>query len=195
MGKFEPLPEFINGFKIVEDLGAQGAERRKCIAICKRCGFVFTTRTDTIKVMKSCRCYQNYPARLAWISDNMIRRCDPKNADKYKYHAGKSIKVCNEWQQDRVRFCEWSMANGYGDTKTIDRINSKLDYEPTNCRWVTMQEQAQNNSNKILNETLVIAMRKSSKEMSCADVARLYGVDKTTAWQAIRGITWSNVQG
>lgn len=38
----------------------------------------------------------------------------------------------------------------YMDTLSIDRINSKGDYEPSNCRFITMREQAANRSNNRL---------------------------------------------
>ena len=39
------------------------------------------------------------------------------------------------------------MNNGYNDILTIDRIDSSRDYEPDNCRWVTMKEQQNNRCN------------------------------------------------
>lgn len=193
MSRMKPLPEFINGFKIINEILKKGTNKRFALAICKNCGFEFISRTDTLLRMKSCRCYKNYPSRLVDLEHSMRQRCNPDNYMRYKYHAGKGISICKEWLESKITFFKWSMENGYDDTKTIDRIDASKNYSPENCRWVSMQVQAQNNSSTVLNKDIVFSMRESSKKMSCADVARLYGIDNTTAWQAIRGITWSNI--
>lgn len=43
-----------------------------------------------------------------------------------------------------MSFYNWSMQNGYADNLTIDRINGNKGYEPSNCRWSTYKEQANN---------------------------------------------------
>lgn len=55
-----------------------------------------------------------------------------------------SISVCDEWEHNFQAFYDWSMSNGYKDDLTIDRINNCGNYEPSNCRWVTMKTQANN---------------------------------------------------
>jgi len=37
-------------------------------------------------------------------------------------------------------FAEWAAANGYAAGLTIDRLDSDKDYDPLNCRWVSMKE-------------------------------------------------------
>jgi hypothetical protein len=76
------------------------------------------------------------PIYDAWV--NMRQRCNSKNP-KYKYWNGKGIKVCDEWQT-YPPFREWSLANGYAEGLSIDRINPDGNYEPSNCRWVTISQ-------------------------------------------------------
>ena len=80
-----------------------------------------------------------------WLQ--MKNRCFNKNTSRYKDYGGRGITVCDEWRNDFKAFYDWSMSNGYSDDLTIDRINNDGDYEPNNCRWVTMKVQNRNSRN------------------------------------------------
>lgn len=82
-------------------------------------------------------------SRLYSVWSNMIQRCNNHNAKYYRIYGGRGIKVCNEWQEFNS-FKEWALSNGYSDTLTLDRINVDGNYEPSNCRWITIQEQQYN---------------------------------------------------
>jgi len=82
----------------------------------------------------------------------MKERCYNPKANGYKYHGGKGIIICNEWLDNPASFYEWSLKNGYEKTLSIDRINIYGNYEPNNCRWITMLEQQFNKSNNIFIE-------------------------------------------
>ena len=64
----------------------------------------------------------------------------------YERYGGRGIKVCDEWNNKNnfKLFYDWSMANGYQDNLTIDRSDNNGNYEPSNCRWITMKEQCKN---------------------------------------------------
>jgi hypothetical protein len=60
------------------------------------------------------------------------------------------ISVCDEWYNDFRAFEEWALRSGYEKHLEIDRINGLGNYEPSNCRWVTRKQNANNKSNTIM---------------------------------------------
>lgn len=82
--------------------------------------------------------------RLYDIWHGMKNRCYNENNDRYRDYGGKGTTICNEWKNDFQSFYDWSMANGYKDNLTIDRMDTDGNYEPSNCRWITNKEQQNN---------------------------------------------------
>jgi len=112
---------------------------------------------------RSCGCYHKqrirealtthglskHPIYNSWAS--MINRCtSPKNRD-FQYYGARGINVCERW---------WNF-QGFADDMfptwqpgmTIDRIDPNGDYEPTNCRWLTIAEQQRNKRSNVLYDT------------------------------------------
>ena len=81
--------------------------------------------------------------RLLGIWTNMVGRCHNTNWNNYfsrVYYREKGITVCDEWRYSFENFKCWALANGYEDTLSIERIDSDGNYEPSNCRWITYNE-------------------------------------------------------
>lgn len=90
--------------------------------------------------------------RLYRVWKGMRERCTYPAHTAYKNYGGRGIKVCDEWMHDYAAFRDWAMATGYDPSAptgqcTLDRIDVNGNYEPSNCRWVSMAVQNRNKRN------------------------------------------------
>lgn len=75
----------------------------------------------------------------------MKNRCHNPNVKAYPLYGGRGIKVCDRWMKFENFYKDMGSSNGL----TIERINVNGNYEPNNCKWITLGEQAQNRTNTI----------------------------------------------
>lgn len=85
---------------------------------------------------------KRHPLYAIWRS--MKARCLCHTAQQFKYYGGRGISICQEWKDDFKNFYDWAIKHGYKKGLSLDRINNNSDYKPSNCRWTTAKQQANN---------------------------------------------------
>lgn len=102
----------------------------------KSCGCF---QKDVLSKLKSTHNQTDSPTYKSW--KGMHRRCYNSNYKRYPDYGGRGIGVCERWHSFE-NFLEDMGERPKG--KTIDRIDPDGNYEPSNCRWATPEEQSRN---------------------------------------------------
>ena len=112
-------------------------------------------------------------------------RCFNPTQDNYKYYGGRGITVCERWLDKEHGFENFLADMGeQPDGLTLDRENSSGDYTPENCRWITQQEQC---NNQRANHRVTY----KGKTRTIAEWARFLGIHYCTLWARINSYDWS----
>jgi hypothetical protein len=83
--------------------------------------------------------------RFYRIWTHMKTRCTNEKYIRYHAYGGRGIVVCERWQ--KFKNFRDDMYQAYiesGSSLSLDRIDCNGNYEPSNCRWATPKQQANN---------------------------------------------------
>lgn len=161
MNKMRPLEQSNYNITVITDLGMIGESpkrQRYALFECPTCHKHFEARTEQIR-----------RGTINGWDNNCINCGNTKRATKhgdtgtdlhnkwnkmlsrtrnkaYEEHYS-NVEVCSDWL-DYETFKEWALSNNYKVELELDRIDSKGNYEPSNCRFTTREVQTRNTSKR-----------------------------------------------
>ena len=78
----------------------------------------------------------------------IIDRCTNPESPAWNGYGGRGITVCDRWLDVAVFASDMGARPSL--KHSIDRIDNSKGYEPSNCRWATSKDQANNKRNNVL---------------------------------------------
>lgn len=95
-----------------------------------------------------------HPLYRIWVT--MRQRCRDVNHPQYKDYGGRGIKVCKRWDTFERFLSDMGPRPPSPPRWTLDRIKNDKDYCPSNCKWSTYEEQANNKSNNVIYQGMTV---------------------------------------
>lgn len=117
-------------------------------------------------------------SRLYRIWSDMKRRCLNPTRGEFPQYGGRGIGLYPEWMNYEA-FHKWAMANGYAKNLTLDRRDNDGNYEPSNCRWISLKAQQYNKRDNHL-------LTHAGQSKTMTEWAEEKGIRVGTLWQRLQ---------
>lgn len=112
------------------------------------------------------------------IWTGILTRCLNPNSRAFDRYGGNGVTVCDRWREDFSAFLA-DMGLRPSTQHSIDRIDNSGNYEPSNCRWATRKEQANN-------KTANVVLTFNGKTMTAAQWSECSGISRQAIYQRIK---------
>lgn len=111
-----------------------------------------------------------------WVG--MKERCYNENNSRYSDWGGRGIKICDKWVDSFENFLSY-MGQRPTRLHSIERIDVNGDYEPSNCKWATVEEQNNNKRNKL-------KFYFNGKSLTIKELASINGLNPRILYQRLK---------
>ena len=128
------------------------------------------------------------PEYQTWLA--MRSRCNhPGNASYHRY-GGRGISVCERWDSYKVFLAD--MGPKPAPRHQIDRIDNDGNYEPSNCRWLTVAENSRRRPSTKLSIAKANAIRwyHGFARYNSVELSKMFGVSDAMIRMILMNKRW-----